>query len=340
MYHSVDFGAYNSYDDWGLYLAEPVTVSPPEVYTYMVDVPGRNGALDLTESLTGDVSYYDREISCKFVCQAPRPQWPDIHAKIMNAIHGRRMEISISDDPDYKYEGRVYVDEWGTEYGDKMEFPVIRATVAPYAMEKEIREYTVNLSTTGSQTVDVTGDDVSKQDWNTDFRWGTAEIPTFNWSAYNSMTIKCTTYPNRMTSWGLQIVDAEGNVYNKTYTKTARTESTTTVTMSKSVLEDAGITWEKIYRLLLQNIQSATVTATIASVASVTVDGTYKPAVPIIDTSIACTMTVKGQTYELEAGTWQSDDLVIDSSGATFTFKAENPASSATASVKFRGGKL
>ena len=54
-YHSVDFTreangetvTYNSYEDWGLYLTEPVVVSAPEPNTYMVEVPGRNGSLDL-----------------------------------------------------------------------------------------------------------------------------------------------------------------------------------------------------------------------------------------------------------------------------------------------------
>lgn len=356
MYHSVTFQRldsdplaaygpltkYNTYDDWGLYLAGPVTVSPPEVYSYIVDIPGRNGALDLTESLTGDVSYYDREISCKFVCQAPRPQWPGIHGQIMNAIHGRRMKIVLSDDPDYYYEGRVYVDKWGTEYENKMEFPEIHATVAPYALEVEMREYTANLSNTKTVSVSMGGENVSRGNFNVDYRWGSAEVPTCDWSPYNSITIDYTTYPDVAGSVKLQVVDADGNVYENAYSKTEYATETGTITLSKSTLTAAGITWDSIYRILLGHCQAATVTAQMEqAAATIMVDGTYKPVVPVIFTTTDCTMTVRGQTYTLDAGeTYSYEDLVLDRTGATFAFVATNPSSTAKATIRYRGGKL
>ena len=41
-------------------LLDGYTLEPPKPKTYTVDIPGGNGVIDLTEALTGDVSYSNR----------------------------------------------------------------------------------------------------------------------------------------------------------------------------------------------------------------------------------------------------------------------------------------
>ena len=59
----VMIGEKHSIKDWGLIMTSKV-ISPPVPQLNMVSVPLRDGSLDLTESLTGDVKYNDRNITC------------------------------------------------------------------------------------------------------------------------------------------------------------------------------------------------------------------------------------------------------------------------------------
>ena len=41
-------------------MADGYTLEPPEPKTYTIDIPGGDGVIDLTESLSGDVVYNNR----------------------------------------------------------------------------------------------------------------------------------------------------------------------------------------------------------------------------------------------------------------------------------------
>ena len=43
----------HTFRDYGLYVTNTNPVSPPEAKTEYIEIPGRNGAIDLTEALTG-----------------------------------------------------------------------------------------------------------------------------------------------------------------------------------------------------------------------------------------------------------------------------------------------
>ena len=75
MIYGVTLGGKHTYRDWGLLPKTRPTIAPPKVRTNYVDVPGLDGALDLSEALTGRVTMNavesDRKtatISLKAVC--------------------------------------------------------------------------------------------------------------------------------------------------------------------------------------------------------------------------------------------------------------------------------
>ena len=116
----VTFGTKHSYRDWG----------PKTVY---VDIPGSDGIIDLTESLTGDVKFDNRTIKCEFVVLDARNRWSDIYSEIMDYLHGQRMKVRLDEDPTYYYEGRLQVNEWKS---DKVTSTItIEGDVEPYKME-------------------------------------------------------------------------------------------------------------------------------------------------------------------------------------------------------------
>nr|CAJ19123.1 hypothetical protein [unidentified microorganism] len=96
--------------DWMLYPITRLEIEPPEPVIDLVDVPGSDYALDLTESLTGRPIYKQRECDWVFIIVAPRNQWDAIYSDVMNRLHGRRMKVVRMEEPDYYYEGRITIE--------------------------------------------------------------------------------------------------------------------------------------------------------------------------------------------------------------------------------------
>lgn len=125
----VKFGNYDSYDSWNLFLKENPKISSPELQTYMVEIPGRSGQLDLTDSVFGGVKYKDREIKMSFLSYAAQELWAAIVEEMMSSLHGKKMRIILPDDPSYYYYGRMVVEP---DYGRHVLTIKVTATVEPY----------------------------------------------------------------------------------------------------------------------------------------------------------------------------------------------------------------
>lgn len=131
--NGVTFGTKHSYRDWGLLLKSRPVISPPSPKTVYVDIPGSDGVIDLTESLTGDVKFDNRTIKCEFIVLDARNRWSDIYSEIMDYLHGQRMRVRLDEDPTYYYEGRLQVKEWKS---DKVTSTItIEGDVEPYKLE-------------------------------------------------------------------------------------------------------------------------------------------------------------------------------------------------------------
>lgn len=107
----VTFGSYHSYRAWGLLLKEYPYISPPEPKTKLIEVPGTDTVIDLTESLTSGVKYGLREAEFQFYLFGDRKKWKETYSSILNSLHGKRLKIVIDDDPNWYYIGRVSVGE-------------------------------------------------------------------------------------------------------------------------------------------------------------------------------------------------------------------------------------
>lgn len=126
----VKFGDYHSYDTWKLMLRKAVEVTKPKPKTHYVEIPGMNGALDLSTAMTGEMRYEDREIICRFVTLSERDEWPVTESDMLEKLHGQEMKIVLDDDPDYYYLGRVTVGD-AVQLNKSVEVE-ITAQVKPY----------------------------------------------------------------------------------------------------------------------------------------------------------------------------------------------------------------
>lgn len=100
--------------DLGLVMTEK-NLPSPTAQTYNVSVPGRNGDVDLSEFLTGEVTYNNRPLSFKFIGNGSRESVLKL-IDTMLSYHGQKVEIITDDYPDWYYTGRATVDHVDSGY--------------------------------------------------------------------------------------------------------------------------------------------------------------------------------------------------------------------------------
>lgn len=130
----VTFGEKHSYNDFGLILTD-TAISLPDPKLKMIELPGADGMIDLTEVLTDEVKYNNRVISFSFTVVDDIATWPALLSEIANYLHGRRMRIVRDVDENYYYEGRCAINEFKTDRS--LAFLVIDCDVEPYKMTKD-----------------------------------------------------------------------------------------------------------------------------------------------------------------------------------------------------------
>ena len=141
----------DTYTEYGLLLASK-SISLPEVRTNMIDVPGRDGLLDASEVLTGEVTYKNRTITLKLtgVDTVSGKTWPDTISDFCNKVHGKRVKVTFPEDTAHYYSGRCSVGQ--------VELVKMMQTI-PVAVDCDPWKYK-NAKTT-----------VSRSDLSTSFRW-------------------------------------------------------------------------------------------------------------------------------------------------------------------------
>lgn len=97
--------------EFGLILMDGYALSPPEPKTHTIEINGADGVLDLTEALTGDVQYSNRQQS--FVMYSINDnQFEVTKRKVSNFLHGKAFDYVLTFDPGYTYHGRFSITEY------------------------------------------------------------------------------------------------------------------------------------------------------------------------------------------------------------------------------------
>lgn len=138
---------YNTFYDWRLYLTDK-SIDEPTPDTKYINIDGMSGTLDLTEALTGEVTYRDRTISATFFTDYGNyKERGRLLRSIIASLHGHKIKIVEPDDPTHYFIGRVKIksQENIIPYAKF----TIEATCEPwrYAVDESIRSVTVNNNT-------------------------------------------------------------------------------------------------------------------------------------------------------------------------------------------------
>lgn len=121
MYFSTTFvkstatGDLNTYDTWHLIPKERPSIAPPPMKTNTIDIPGANGLLDLSTSLTGYPVYENRTGSIEYIVENDHGHWQDIYTDIMDTLHGKTCMAIMEEDPAYYYTGVWTVNQWKSD---------------------------------------------------------------------------------------------------------------------------------------------------------------------------------------------------------------------------------
>lgn len=129
----VYFGEIHSYNDLNLILA-PFTPTPATPRTNFLDIPGRDGKLDLTEA-NGEVKYNSRDFQFTFTV-APNDDltFDERVTVVSNALNGLRCKITLDRDPDFYWLGRCTVNKYTQD--KNIGKITVKATVEPYKLRQ------------------------------------------------------------------------------------------------------------------------------------------------------------------------------------------------------------
>ena len=142
QYHSITLtdlntgSSRNTWDDWHIVPTSRPKFNMPPVKTNYLDIPGVDGALDLTASLIGRSVYGNRTGSFEFLVMNdyddddPEDTWSKKYSDIAMFLHGKEYQAILDDDPEFYYFGRFSVNEWKSD--PHWSLIVIDYNVGPY----------------------------------------------------------------------------------------------------------------------------------------------------------------------------------------------------------------
>ena len=112
IFLSVKINDTHMLNDLGLALSRTDCVQPPEPKINTIDIPGADGLIDLTESLSGRTLYNNRIITMEFGRGLEKSAWPTMYSKIQSLFHGKQVKVIFDDDTEYYYSGRASVSDY------------------------------------------------------------------------------------------------------------------------------------------------------------------------------------------------------------------------------------
>ena len=149
--NGVSFDELHSYRQLGMILGNPEIERPKARLSYL-DIPGRDGALDLSEAL-GELRFEQRKITMPFRFLGTPAQAEEKISEIQNLLSGKKMNIFFDRDMGFYYQGRLLVE-------GKVQHPISQITITafcdPYKYKRNLTEVTFDV--TGSLEVILSND--------------------------------------------------------------------------------------------------------------------------------------------------------------------------------------
>lgn len=135
-------------DDLDL-VQEKKEIGKPTPQSFTVQVPGRNGLLNLTKGLTGKVTYDNRPLSFQYFGTGDRDRLLYLDA-IMSQYHGETIQIIDDDYPGHYYEGEATVE---TKFSESGNYITITLTVDAQPFRLKLAPTVYSRSVSGNARI-------------------------------------------------------------------------------------------------------------------------------------------------------------------------------------------
>ena len=115
MSRAIRIGKKDTHFDWELILTKN-EIGYPEPKTHYIDIPHGDGALDLSEALTGRINYADRVGSFEFDLIDTVENRQELIQEITEYLHGKKHNFVLPDEPQWVYKSRLSINTVKTGY--------------------------------------------------------------------------------------------------------------------------------------------------------------------------------------------------------------------------------
>ena len=189
--NEVFFDGMASFSDWGLYLTS-LTIDAPKPKEIYVEIPNGDGALDLTEALTGEVHYESRPFEAVFAIK-PETYSADLVRWLIGYLNGKQRTIRTKAEPGYYLIGRC-----ATSFKNDgvLAILTVKATCQPWKYKNAPTVVNSTIGASGTTSITLTNE-------------RKRVIPTITAStavtiAFNGQTISVNAGTQRLTNIALQ----------------------------------------------------------------------------------------------------------------------------------------
>lgn len=326
IFSGVRFNEKHSFYDYGMFAVKGgLDRGSPAPKTRLVDIPGADGLLDLTESAGGIVRYGNRPMSLLFSVRVDDDRRSALQDELVNDLHGKQVAIVFDDDPDWIYEGRATVafediEDWRMK---------VRVSVdaKPYKFARDMTELSIGASSFAQDDIFV-GRGLEAQVGSSIF------YDVGNVSNMSKLVLSWDADCPKVGPLSLSISDGTNS-----YTTSSFSYSDYGVEVAVSSLSSLDTT--AIKRVVLSGIRFASLYLRSTAVAVLTVVNDRMPVCPYWENpnSGSIALYVNGKYFSLGAGETYNPDIVLNS--------GENEIALTSASVptyplvmRFREGRL
>lgn len=132
MAKGTDFGGVHSNRDLHL-IQQKLDIQPAEPKLNLIDIPGTDGSVDMSELPAGRVVYHDRTLTWTYALY-PGDDWHTKHRQVSNALNGKRCRIILDDDPGNYFTGRLTVKKYNTDR--TLRQITVTATCSPWILKR------------------------------------------------------------------------------------------------------------------------------------------------------------------------------------------------------------
>lgn len=327
VFDGIRFNGKHSYRDYGMWTSKPPDFGVPETKTRLVDIPGADGLLDLTEAAGGTIRYGNRQLQFVFMAEVNADERDALRDLLNNEIHGQFVTVIADCDPEWYYEGRAAV-----SFTDISRFKMkinISVDAQPYKLAHDMTEIAVGAESFDQVDILVGQGTNAQVGSSIVYDIGNVSNMTRLFWAWDSncphvgpISITITDGTN---SYVIPNVDYNWRSYGATI----------------SELNTAGVDTTSIKKVILSGIRFARLYKRSAAGALLTVINDRMPVVPYWENpnNGSIVVHVNGQPFTIGTGEKYDPDIVFEPGENELAFtSASVPADPLV--VRFRKGRL